>query len=314
MANKLLYLVDTLDYVRSNCFQRQLYSAMEYGYDIEPLEIFPSSLFPLRRFSVRLERYDKVISVLRLRTLNAVWPSLKSWLSNTPITIYDQDPWESYIDTSPIKGVYKTLQRELNVEKVYVTAPWWANHLMNDGIPASFVRMGMEPRFCDVGPGINDRPVMVGFRGAMHEHRRIVFNQLKSSGVPIEIGVGRLDYPDYMNYLQTLKFFAHDESSLPWICDGVEISRSTGCWVKSVETVARGTFCLRNFHKEGEAYNLSKLPLIQCYQSPDEASDLIHKVMSLPNSVQRDMQVHTVEQIRTQYDWLNTAHKIVTGT
>lgn len=92
MANKLLYLVDTLDYVRSNCFQRQLYSAMEYGYDIEPLEIFPSSLFPLRRFSVRLERYDKVISVLRLRTLNAVWPSLKSWLSNTPITIYDQDP------------------------------------------------------------------------------------------------------------------------------------------------------------------------------------------------------------------------------
>jgi hypothetical protein len=314
MSNKLLYLVDTLDYVRNNCFQRQLFSAMEYGYEIQPLEIFPSAFFPLRKLSIRLDRYDKIISVLRLRTLHAMWPVLKPWLSNVPITIYDQDPWESYIDGSPTKGIYKILHRELNIDRVYVTAPWWANHLRSDGIPASFVRMGIEPRFCDPGLDFDARPVMVGFRGAMHEHRKIVFKQLQSFGIDLEVGQGRLDYPGYMNYLQSLKFFAHDESALPWICDGVPISRSTGCWVKSVETVSRGTFCLRDFHEEGEAYNLSKLPLIQCYESPGEAPDLINRVMALPNSVKRDMQVQTVEQIRTQYDWLNTAHKMVTGT
>ena len=63
-----------------------------------------------------------------------------------------------------------------------------------------------------------------------------------------------------MTYLHTLKIFFHDESEIPWICDGKEIARSTGMWIKSIEVAARGTFCIRNFHEEGEAYNLSEIP------------------------------------------------------
>lgn len=313
MSDRILYLVDTVKYVQENCFQKQLFSAMRYGYDITPFEVLPDRYFHMRRLRERPESYGKVISVLRLRTLHKVWPRLKAWLGNTPLTIYDQDPWESYIDGAPTKGIYKTLLGELNLSKVYVTAPWWAEHLRRDGVPADFVRMGMEPRYCDAGPDFDDRPTLIGFRGAMHEHRKIVFNKLEAVGINVTIDRERLDYLGYMNYLQRLKIFAHDEAALPWVCDGVPIPRSTGMWIKSVETAARGTFCLRNYHEEGEAYNLSKLPLIQCYHTPEEAPEIINKILSLSKTKRRDMQIETVDLIRSQHDWLNAAHKLVTG-
>jgi hypothetical protein len=312
MSNlKCLYLVDKLSYVQENCFQSQLFSAIRYGYDVTPVELFPRALFGFRSSRINLDKYDRIISVLRLRTLSKYWPLLKSWLNGRPITIYDQDPWESYIDNSPIKGVYLTLLDNLNLERVFVTAPWWARKLIEDGLPAQFVRMGMSPGFCSIGPKFEDRSVSVGFRGALHEHRKIIFNQLNGNGVQVVISRDRLAYPEYLDYLQQLKFFAHDESALPWVCDGVPIPRSTGMWIKSIETVARGTFCLRNYHEEGEAYNISSLPLVRCYSNPDEAPEVINSVMAMSPQMRRELQFETVTKIRAQYDWLHTAVALV---
>jgi hypothetical protein len=314
-VKKILYLVDTVPYIKENCFQRQLYAAMNYSYDVTLLPVLPDYRWPLRKFGVKLDKFDKVISVLRLRTLHRLWPILKDWLADTPLTIYEQDPWESYLDDAPTKGVYRKLKQELNISKVYLTAPWWVDHVAKtDGLPTDLVIMGAEPRWCDPGPDFDDRPIQIGFRGALHKHRKIVFDQLEKCGLNVEVGRERLDYPGYMDYMHKLKFFAHDESALPWVCDGVPIPRSTGMWIKSIETASRGTFCLRNYHPEGEAYNLSKLPLIQCYNSPEEAPDVVNKILSLSKSARRDIQVETVERIRKQNDWLNTAHKLVTGT
>lgn len=310
---KYLYLVDKLSYITENCFQSQLYSAIRYGYDVTAFEIFPTQFFYIRSSQINFDRYDRIISVLRLRTLHQHWPRLKEWLRGRPITIYDQDPWESYIDDAPTKGIYKILNENLNIESVFVTAPWWAQRLSQDGLPAQFIRMGMAPAMCDAGPNFEDRPIFVGFRGAMHEHRKIVFNQLKASGVKVEIGRERLAYPQYLKYLQQLKFFAHDESALPWVCDGVSIPRSTGMWIKSVETASRGTFCLRDYHQEGEAYNLSQLPLIQCYTDPEQANEIIKKIEALPPKKKQDLQHQTVDSIRRQYDWLESAHALITG-
>jgi len=313
-TRRCLYLVDTLQYVTENCFQSQLYSAIRYGYEISPVELFPTSLFQLRYRWLKFDQYDRIISVLRLRTLHQHWPRLQKWLAGRPVSIYDQDPWENYIDSAPTKGVYQTLCANLNVEKVYVTAPWWARRLREDGVPAEFVRMGMEPAWCDPGPEFDDRPVYVGFRGAIHEHRQIVFNKLKQIGVQVEIGRERLSYPAYMDYLQQLKFFAHDESALPLICNGEPVPRSTGMWVKSVETAARGTFCLRDYHEEGEAYNLASLPLIRCYTEPEQVPEIINEIANMSSTSRRELQVETVNQIRRQYDWLETAHIIATAS
>lgn len=312
MSNlKCLYLVDKLSYVQEDCFQRQLFSAIRYGYDVTPVELFPRALFGFRRSRINLDKYDRIISVLRLRTLFKYWPLLKSWLNGRPITIYDQDPWESYIDDSPIKGVYPILQANLNLERVFVTAPWWTRKLIEDGLPAQFVRMGMSPGFCSMGPKFEDRSVSVGFRGTLKEHRKIMFNQLKANGVQVVISRDWLAYPEYLDYLQQLKFFAHDESALPWVCDGVPIPRSTGMWIKSIETVARGTFCLRNYHEEGEAYNISSLPLIRCYTHPADATEIINEVKGMQPNKRRELQHETVTKIRSQHDWLHTAVALV---
>jgi len=307
---KILYLVDNINYIKENCFQSQLYNAMRYTCQVHPLEVYPAITWPFKHLYLRLDSYDKVISVLRLRTLNKVWPRLKSFLNGVPLTIYDQDPWEAFIDSSPIKGFYHTLNEQLNLASIYVTAPWWANKLKSNGFPADFVRMGMEPKWCNPGIDFESRKILLGFRGALHDHRKIIFEKFRSAGLDVKIESGRLDYAGYMEYLQNLKFFAHDESALPWICDGESISRSTGMWIKSIETASRGTFCLRDYHVEGEAYNLSNMPLIRCYKTPEDAAGIVDEILSMNKNLRREMQIETVNKIRTQYDWLETAHKL----
>jgi hypothetical protein len=312
-SKKILYIVDSLDYVKNNCFQSQLLNAFNYCNQIDVLELFPLLLLPFRLRRIDLDKYDKLISVLRLRTLSENYPRLERWLNGRSLTIYDQDPWENYIDTSPIKGIYQRLNSNSMIDSVYVTSPWWAKKLNGDGINSFFVRMGMEPVYCDIGPEFNDRITFLGFRGALHEHRKIVFDQLRNYGLQIDIGQGRLSYQNYLEYLQTLKFFIHDESQLPWICDGEEISRSTGMWIKSVETAARGTFCLRNYHPEGKAYNLSKIPLIRCYSDLKQVPEIIEEIQSMPMKKIRDIQQESVAQITSQLDWINSAILIANG-
>lgn len=310
---KILYISDSLSYVKSNCFQRQLYSALKFGFEVDELDLFPLQLFGLRRRLVNLDRYDHVLSVLKLRTLHQHWPLLKKWIGDAPLVIYDQDPWESYIDTAPTKGIYQVLLENFNLKRVYVTAPWWARKLRKDGLPAEFVRMGMNPDYCDPGEPFELRATNIGFRGALHEHRKIIFKRLEKVGINVERSGSRLNYDDYLTYLQGLKFFAHDESALPWVCDREAIPRSTAMWVKSVETAARGTFCLRDYHEEGEAYNLSGLPLIQCYKSVEDVPNIVQSIFDMEPSVRRALQVETVNQIRRQYDWLDTAYTLATG-
>lgn len=306
---RILYLVDKTEYVESNCFQRQLLAAFRYYTDIEILPIYPQVIFSLKKNFYRPTDYDGIVSVLRLRTLYHRWPELKAWLKGQPITIYDQDPWEGFIDTSPTKGVYNILRNELNLKAVFVTADWWARKLRQNGIPAFFARMGMEPRWCDHGPDFKERAVRLGFKGSVHAHRAEIFDRMKRVGVKVDINATRLDYPAYMDYLHTLKIFTHDESA-PWICDGEPINRSTGMWVKSIETASRGTFVLRNFHAEGETYGISDVPLIQCYTEPEQAAEIIANIERMDPEERRDIQIKSVENIRKRYDWIETAQLI----
>jgi hypothetical protein len=173
--------------------------------------------------------------------------------------------------------------------------------------------MGIEPKYCNAGPSFFERQTLIGFRGALHEHRKIIFDRLKNLGIQVDVEPGRLSYENYMKYLQTLKFFIHDESQFPWVCNGKEVSRSTGMWIKSVETAARGTFCLRNYHHEGEAYNVSQIPLIICYEDYKEVPDIVKQIQTMPSKAIRDIQHESVSYIRSGLDWLKAAITMATG-
>ena len=276
---RALYLVDSVDYVESNCFQRQLLGGFRYRCDIDIFSIHREALLPFRARRLDLQKYDVIVSVLRQRTLNRLLPQIQKIVGSLPIAVYDQDPWESYIDTAPTKGFYRRLHDTLNAT-AFVTSSWWTDYLRADGIRAHFVRMGMEPRWCDAGPIFTDRPIEVGFKGAVHPHRRIVFDELGKNGIQVTIDARRLEYPEYMNYLHNVRVFTHDESA-PWICNGEEISRSTGMLVKDVEIAARGTFVLRNWHDEAITYGLNQSPTILFYKHPDEAPDRLDELRKL---------------------------------
>jgi len=313
LKNKILYLVDTKNYVETNCFQSQLLSAFKEEYSsIDILPFYPESLWPIRSAFYKPHNYTNVISVLRLRTLHQVWPKLQKWLNGVPLTIYDQDPWEGYIDTAPTKGVYEVLSKNLNIKKIYVTAPFWASYLCERGHNASWVRMGIRDNLCSVGKEFGERPVDIGFRGALHPHRKIVFDELQNSGLNVTISNERLAYPAYMDYLQTLKFFTHDESS-PWICGGQPISRSHSMWIKSVETAARGTFVLRNYHDGGIPYGLKDISLIQCYEHPSQAPDIVKKISKLDRLELLEIQRNSVSFIKNQNDWAKAVKIIFSG-
>ena len=310
---KCLIIVDTLKYIKNDCFQSQLYSAIQRGYDVKIVELYPLQLFKLKKSFININKFDKAISLLRLRTLYGQVDRIAGWLEDCPITIYDQDPWESYSDSSPYKGAYITFRERLNVQQVCTTSAWWANRISQDGLPSKFVRMGMNPEWCDPGPQFSNRPVRLGFRGTLKDHRKIIFDKLKALGVGLEISKGWLSYVEYMAYLHQLKFFTHDESELPHVCNGETVPRSTGMWIKSIETAARGTFCLRDYHPEGETYNISDLPLIRCYESCEEIPDIINHIEKSSSTKLREMQIETVRKIRRQYDWFEVAHTLMTG-
>ena len=41
---KCLIIVDTLKYIKNDCFQSQLYSAIQRGYDVKIVELYPLQL------------------------------------------------------------------------------------------------------------------------------------------------------------------------------------------------------------------------------------------------------------------------------
>lgn len=68
-AKRVVYLVDTKSYVRDNCFQSQLLSAMSYCHDVTILELHPDMLFGLRSILTGCPTsFDVAVSALRLRT------------------------------------------------------------------------------------------------------------------------------------------------------------------------------------------------------------------------------------------------------
>lgn len=313
MSKKIIYLVDKKSYIEKNCYQSQLFSAIRSGYEVKLVELLPSNLLLVKKYFKRLDSYDEIISVVRLRHLFKYLSLIRNFSQGIKFKIYDQDPWENYINSSPIKGIYQLLKKNLNLSDVFVTAPFWAKKLQSDGIPAKFVRMGMLPGYCDPGSSYENRQIKFGFCGTVHEHRALAFNKLKQINIDIEIHPPNLRYKDYLSYLQKVKIFFHDESEIPWNINNELISRSTSCWIKSVEVASRGTFCIRNFHDEGHAYNLSKIPLIKCYENLYEIPNIINEIESISTKSRRDLQIESVEQIRKQYDWYETAHTLVTG-
>jgi hypothetical protein len=252
-----------------------------------------------------------VLSTIRQRVLFDNIRLLVKLIGDTPLKIYDQDPWENYIDSSPTNGCYSKLQNNFQLADLFVTSNYWANYIKKeDKIRATFVRMGILPNLCNLGVAQSKRGKRVEFKGSLHPHRQEAFKRMHENGQIVEINLDKLKYPKYLKYLQNLAIFVHDESGF-WVCKGERISMGTGMWVKDLEVASQGCFSIRNYHEESKTYCVENIPLIKFYNDPGEVKSIIKQILSLSREQIDIIQSTSVEHIRDNNNWAETTNMML---
>lgn len=292
----LLLLVDSPDYIRENCYQRQLLATLEKSYCVTMFSVKQIKYFPF----VRLAKYDRVLSVLKLRTMDAILPQLKRLLGKAPLFVYEQDPWQGFMDDSPYRGAYGRIHAVLNIQSFLITSRWWASFVAEHGYPTTFVRMGMLPEYCDAGPSWGQRPLHLAFQGTLHPHRKAFFDQLEELGCPVsQLGSG--SYDEYLYNLHRIQIYIHTEDA-PWVVDGKALPRNA-IWIKDTEVAARGTFAIRNWDEEADAYNIAELPTIFTFKQVEEVPSIIKYIQGMPESERNERMRISAETMLRRDDW-----------
>jgi hypothetical protein len=310
---RILVLADSRDYVRNNCFQMQLHKSLK-AYDsnirLDYFYISPKKARNFETLKLKLKTYQYVLSTLRQRVLFNEMHFLQKLIGDLPLRVYDQDPWENYIDDSPTNGCYTLLQNSFNLSNIFVTTNYWANYINKvDKIPSIFVKMGMLPELCHLGATQIKRGKSVEFKGSLHRHRREAFNLMSQNGQIIKINSEFLEYPKYLRYLQNLAIFVHDESG-NWICSGEKIPMGTGLWIKDIEVASQGCFSIRNYSDESKTYSIENIPLIKFYDNPSEVKNIVAEIFSLSEKKFNEIQSSSVQYIYENNYWSETTNQI----
>lgn len=300
---RVLHIIDSKNYVRTNCFQHQLAAVLPKVAHVETRELHEVLG---HRF---IGKYDLAVSCLKQRTLVKVAPGLQTALDKLPVVVYDQDPWEAFRDGSPYKGAYRSISTFLNVKSFAVTTQWWADYIAKQGLPSSFVRMWVLPEYCSREPAFDSRSVPVGFIGSIHSYRKQLFDTLEDLGTNVIVQGGGLNYAGYLEALSRLQCFIHSEDS-PVVMGGVTTNLNVGLWIKDVEAASRGCFSIRNRGSGSETY-LAGIKTVMLYDDPSEVPALLDRIQRMDPEERQSLIDETVEYIRTADRWLETANALV---
>lgn len=302
MSNKILYLVDSKSYVLSNCFQHQLYNKIKNSIDIIEIKQF------LKSKKSDFDKYDHIISALKLRTLSANIEEIAQVAGfKKPFVVYDQDPWESYKKNGMWAGSYEKISDQINVKFFALTTRWWVDYVKEKGHNTKFVSMWMLPEYCDSTTAYDDRKIELGFAGSIHGYRKSFFESIKHLNVNVE--QSNRPYNDYLKMLSNIKIFIHSEDCEIELSDGTMTNMSYGLWVKDVEAAARGCFSIRNFQEGFEDF--SCISSIKTYKSLNDIESLISDIrMTSKNDRQVTIDA-AIEVIRSQDRWQETANTLL---
>lgn len=287
---KLVQIVDSLEYIRDNCWQHQLYERLHSQCD-EHVVLTRAQLG-----SLELPDNDVLLSTLKLRTAVSVLPSLN--LRDRRIFVYDQDPWEALTDQAGFPGAYQSLASQLNVTFIN-TSKWWSDYVNSLGIRSIFTRMWVKPEYCSEGIPWSSRPIQVGFKGTVHPHRRKAIQELETLGVRVTV-LPPSDYSGFLCDLSKMQFFFHEELGERWTINGDYIIKNCG-WAKEIEIASQGCFALRRAEPEMHAYGYPELRSIVPYSDVKEVPELIKAYVESPNTdqVSRD----SVKYVRDHSGW-----------
>lgn len=297
----VLQIVDSVEYIRTNCFQHQLLDALNRCSDLTTISLNELG-------SINPKSFDSVVSCLKQRTIHANLDKLARLLDGTKITVYDQDCWHSYMDDSPYKGIYDQLVDKIDVKTIAVTTRWWADFMNNHGINASFVKMWMLPNLCNKRKKYIDRKIETGFIGTVHTHRKILFSKLATIGIQVDTRNG-FSYKDYLKNLGDIKIFVHSED-YPIQINSLEYSLNVGL-VKDIETSSQNCFSIRSSSVEKQSYFDENIKTVYFYDNIDEIPSIIEFIEKMDVVYRQTLLDDTNDYIRSNDEWLKTAEKLI---
>jgi hypothetical protein len=297
---KLVHLIDDREYVKTNCFQHMLLANLleqctEYV-DVTVAEI---------NSGVKIPSGDVILSTLRLRTIYRRSHQLSILLNGREIYVYDQDPWESFVDTASFKGAYENIVSKINVKFFINTSRWWTDFLNEKGFKSIFARQWPLKHYCNVGPDWSLREIKFGFKGTLHPHRKAAFEDLKKMGLDVTI-LPAGSYEDFLDDLNRIQFFLNEQSGEKWTIknlpmpDGLKYTT----WAKEIEIAARGTVSIRMYEPGLESYFVDKIPSIMTYRDLSEVPSIIEDALSKPTETKERIK-QSVDFIRSQNGWFS---------
>lgn len=301
---KLEVLVDSLEYIRHNCYQHQVLMTLERRFDVK---IVPLSSILTRRYD---GCSDTILSCLKLRTICGNLYHIKRYLNNHPIFIYEQDPWESFKDDSPYRGCYDRINSTLNVFSFLNTSGWWSDYINKKDIPSKFVKMGVLPEYCLHTPW-EKKDIDLGFCGQIHPYRRAFFEYLSGEGLEVAI-LPTTSYKGYLNHLSRIKVFAHCEN-VNWIVDGKKV-KANSMWIKDIEACARGCISIRDFEKESFLHgSIEEVPSKMSYESFESACHIIRSVLKRSDRENNEIAKRSISYIENNLVWSDIVNAIEKG-
>lgn len=303
---KVASIVDSDVYVSNNCYQHQLQIALDRSFDHTNVQLFqlvPGSLVG----------FDVVVCRLKLRSLRRCLDQVSRCVpKGVRFVVYDQDPWESFRDDSPLNGSYNDIASAIDVSSFCVTTEWWAEYIENKGLPSTFVKMWTLPEYCTFGPATDRRTIDVGFIGSAHPHRKKLFDELRTMGINVYVEGGSYTHKQYLQALERFKIFIHSEDQDIFV-DGSKVNLGLGLWVKDIEAAARGCYCIRNASTGSDSYGIKDVETSFLYNDVSEVPTIINDILTRSDVYHMSAVSRAVSYISSIDAWTETAKKLVVG-
>ena len=292
----------------NDCFIHQLYKTLCLKYS----KVNHVSLDDLKNCNLSVPgKNDKVLILIKLRDWKTNIPFIAKHFKKCQIFFYDQDPWEAYHDNCVARNAYKHVFSILNVKKFLITSSWWCNYIKKkENVPTGFVRMGVLPSLCDVGPSFSERQHNLGFQGLIHEHREQFFKRLKKKKIFVKI-FPRVHFKKFLQQIHNLKIFIYNEN------ESISINRKKhsiqGLWGKCLTVAARGCLVIRNLDDAAESYNINELPSIFTFKNEKEIPNIVKRIDSLSLNQINKIRKDTVNKLKLRNDWNTILEALESG-
>lgn len=302
---RILQLVDSIPYVRDNCFQHQLAIALDQQCELVQVDLQALlSLSPL-------PTHDGVISCLKQRTLMKYAIEAGVALHGEPCVVYDQDPWQAYMDNSPYKGAYELISKHVNVAAFAMTTKWWVDFVASKGHSTLFAKMWVLPKYCSFTMPYDQRRGNVGFVGSVHPRRQALLDVIEKGGIKTTVQrTNSLGYKAFLDELGKLRTFVHNEDMVYTIDGGREVNFNTGMWVKDVEAASQGCFSIRNSGEGSETY-LEGLETVFLYRDMSDVVGVLKHIEAMDPVARQNMIDVTAKRIHDNDVWASTAKTLI---